>query len=89
MYDFGALQNCTASSLVDEVHLILKSWYDALSRVYAIHTCQPREKFWRDKRGATERSEPTSEGGNGGPPRNISKTYIANGAIYVIPELYL
>ena len=22
-------------------------------------TCQPREKFWRDKRGATERSEPT------------------------------
>ena len=32
------------------------------------HTCQPREKFWRDKRGATERSEPTSEGGSGCPP---------------------
>ena len=31
-------------------------------------TCQPREKFWREKRGATERSEPTSEGGSGGPP---------------------
>ena len=32
------------------------------------HTCQPTEKFWRDKRGATERSEPTSERGSGGPP---------------------
>ena len=32
------------------------------------HTCQPREKFWKDKRGATERSEPTPEGGCGGPP---------------------
>ena len=32
------------------------------------HTCEPREKFWRAKRGATERSEPTSEGGSGGPP---------------------
>ena len=32
------------------------------------HTCQPREKFWRAKRGATERSEPASEGGSGGPP---------------------
>ena len=53
------------------------------------HTCQPREKFWRDKRGATERSEPTSEGGPGGTPRKILKTYIANGAIYVIPELYI
>ena len=44
--------------------------YDA----YKEHTCQPREKFWRDKRGATERSEPTSEGGPGGPgvhPRKI------------------
>ena len=38
------------------------------------HTCQPREKFWRDKRGATERSEPTSEGGSGGPPpENVKK----------------
>ena len=27
-----------------------------------------RDKFWMDKRGATERSEPTSEGGSGGPP---------------------
>ena len=27
-----------------------------------------RENFWRDKRGATERSESTSEGGSGGPP---------------------
>ena len=30
--------------------------------------------------------------GRGGPevlPRKISKTYMANGAIYVIPELYL
>ena len=39
--------------------------------------------------------EPPSEashhrkGGPGVLPRNISKTYIANGAIYVIPELYL
>ena len=54
------------------------------------HTCQPREKFWRDKRGATERSDPSSEGGvRGSSPTKISKTYIANGAIYVIPELYL
>ena len=51
-----------------------------------LHTCQSREKFWRDKRGATERSERTSEGGS---PRKISKTYIANDAIFVIPELYL
>ena len=28
-----------------------------------INNYQPREKFWRDKRGATERSELTSEGG--------------------------
>ena len=26
----------TASSLVDEVNLILKNWYDELSRVYVI-----------------------------------------------------
>ena len=36
-----------------------------------LHTCQPREKFRRDKGGATERSEPTSEGGSGGPPPKI------------------
>ena len=54
-----------------------------------LHTCQPREKFSRDKQGAIERSEPVSEGGSGGPPRKFSKTYIANGAISVIPELYL
>ena len=47
------------------------------------------EKFSRDKRGGTERSEPASEGGSGGTPRKFSKTYIANGAISVIPELYL
>ena len=41
-----------------------------------IHTCQPREKFWRDKRGATERSEPTSEGGSGGPgPENFKNLH--------------
>ena len=39
--------------------------------------------------------EPPSEaselrkGGPGVVPRKISKTYMANGAIYVIPELYL
>ena len=39
--------------------------------------------------------EPPSEasqlrkGGRGVLPRKISKTYMANGAIYVIPELYL
>ena len=55
----------------------------------SVHTCQPREKLWRDKQGVTERSEPTSEGGPGVLPRKITKTYIANGAIYVIPELYL
>ena len=39
--------------------------------------------------------EPPSEasqlrkGGPGVHPRKISKTYIANGAIYVIPELYI
>ena len=35
---------------------------------FYFHTCQPREKFRRDKRGVTERSERTSEGGSGGPP---------------------
>ena len=39
-----------------------------MARMLHFHTCQPREKFWRDKRGATERSELTSEGGSGGPP---------------------
>ena len=40
------------------------------------HTCQPREKFWRDKRVATERSEPTSEGGSGGPsPENFKNLH--------------
>ena len=29
------------------------------------------------------------KGGPGVTPRTISKTYIANGAMYVIPELYL
>ena len=52
------------------------------------HTCQPREKFPRDKRGATKRSEPASEGGFGGHPRKFKKPIIANGAISVIPELY-
>ena len=39
--------------------------------------------------------EPPSEasqlrkGGPGVHPRKISKTYMANGAIYVIPELYV
>ena len=39
--------------------------------------------------------EPPSEasqlrkGGPGVLPRKISKTYMANGAIYIIPELYL
>ena len=37
------------------------------------HICQPKEKFWRDKRGATERSEPTWEGGSGGPAPEIFK----------------
>ena len=41
------------------------------------------------------KGEPSSEasqlrkGGPGVLPRKISKTYMANGAIYVIPELYL
>ena len=39
------------------------------------HTCQPRETFWRDKRGVTERSEPTSEGGSGGPPPKNKKNH--------------
>ena len=32
---------------------------------------------------------PVRKGGPGVLPRKISKTYMANGAIYVIPELYL
>ena len=43
------------------------------------HTCQPREKFSRYKRGPTgptERSEPASEGGSGGlPPEIFKKLY--------------
>ena len=45
----------------------LATWY----RRCSVHTCQPREKFWRDKRGATERSEPSSEGGPGVLPRKM------------------
>ena len=66
-----------------------KSFYQSGTRTIERHTCQPREKFWRDKRGATKRGEPTSEGESGGPPPENVKTYIANCAIYVIPELYL
>ena len=86
LFHFRSLDIVTPRYLAESV--VGKGWS---WRVYVlrINTCQPREKFWRDKRGATERSEPTSEGGSGGPPRKISKTYIANGAIYVIPELYL
>ena len=55
---------------------------------YRIHV-NPERSF-----GGTN-GEPPSEasylrkGGPGVLPRKISKTYIANGAIYVIPELYL
>ena len=49
----------------------------------------PERSFGGTNGEATERSEPTSEGGPGVLPRKISKTYMANGAIYVIPELYL
>ena len=55
-------QSCQADARV------CKCSMDSYPETRPNHTCQPREKFWRDKRGATERSEPTSEGGSGGPP---------------------
>ena len=59
-----------------------------LCGVFYIHV-NPERSF-----GGTN-GEPPSEasqlrkGGPGVHPRKISKTYIANGAIYVIPELYI
>ena len=49
------------------MHVFIKG-VDPDTKVGGRHTCQPREKFWRAKRGAIERSEPTSEGESGGPP---------------------
>ena len=40
------------------------------------HACQHREKFSRDKRGATERSEPASEGVRGSPIGNFQKPIL-------------
>ena len=55
------------------------------------HTCQPREKFSRDKRWPVVQSEVRfgRGGGLGVLPWNFQKKCIANGAIWVIPELYL
>ena len=49
-------------------YLGLHKGVDPATKVGGRHTCQSRDKFWRDKWGATERSEPTLEGGFGGPP---------------------
>ena len=68
-------------------HLMSKTQENAMQR-RAIHV-NPERSF-----GGTN-GEPPSEasqlrkGGQGVVPRKISKTYMANGAIYVIPELYL
>ena len=37
----------------------------------------------------SQRARQVRKGGQGVLPRKISKTYIANGAIYIIPELNL
>ena len=39
------------------------------------HACQHREKFSRDKRGATERNEPASKGVRGAPPEIFKNLY--------------
>ena len=58
--------------VTDRIHQGRRSGYE--SGGGGRHTCQSREKFWRDERGATERSEPTLEGGSGGPPpENLKK----------------
>ena len=61
------------------------------SRGFSVHPIHvnPERSF-----GGTNRERPSEasqlwKGGPGVAPRKISKTYIANGAIYVIPELYL
>ena len=75
------------SSRDTDVLLLLVSHFQSMQ---CIHVCQPREKFSRDKRRPVERSE--ADFGRGAPgflPRKFSKTCITNGAIRVIPELYV
>ena len=72
-------------SLPNDHNLIV---FGGITNAYNIHV-NPERSF-----GGTN-GEPPSEasqlrkGGPGVQPRKISKTYIANGAIYVIPELYI
>ena len=63
------VKNCYDNGVMKFVLGSIVKWLGPLC-----HTCQPREKFWRDKRGATERSERSSEGGSGSPPpENLKK----------------
>ena len=52
-------------------------------------TCQPREKLGGINGEPPSEARKPRKGGPGVLPRKIEKTYMANGAIYVIPERYL
>ena len=54
----------------------------------AIHV-NPERSFGGTNGESPSEASQLRKGGAGVLPRKISKTYIANGAIYVIPELYL
>ena len=55
---------------------------DSSTNIIKVHTCQPREKFSRDKLRPVERSEGGfGRGVRGVLPRKFSKTCIENGAI--------
>ena len=49
----------------------------------------PERSFWGTNGEPPSEASQLRKGGPGVLPRKISKTYMANGAIYVIPELYL
>ena len=66
-------------------HITIVSSRGCSMCICVCHTCQPREKFSRGKQRPAERSK--AGFGRGG--STFSETCIANGAIWVIPELHL
>ena len=65
-----------------------RSGYESGGGGRRIHVNRERSFGGTNREPSTEASQ-LRKGGPGVLPRKISKTYIANGAIYVIPERYL
>ena len=68
-------------------------WYQGRRSGYesggdGIHV-KPERSFGGTNEEPPSEASQLRKGGPGALPRNFSKTYMANGAIYVIPELYL